>query len=149
MPKTIDFDVLAASFPVDENARRITEAPGMHFSAGRKSLPKIQRRDYRACVYPIATWKHPKPWTLAQLVKQQTGKKYGLWTVIGYAEWQGNEGSSAKWVVRCSCGRYEIRRMRSLRRAADTQDCCWECKTLRSLRKSYDNLKLANSREGG
>ena len=35
-------------------------------------------------------------------LKDETGKVYGQWTVVGRAS--SNAGTAAKWLVRCSCG---------------------------------------------
>src|SRR5437660_1341862 len=51
------------------------------------------------------------------------GTKFGRLTVVGYAENQTRNGG-AKWVVRCACGAYAIRKTRAIRNPANSGDRC-------------------------
>lgn len=64
------------------------------------------------------------------------GKKVGRFTVIGLAE-EFNPKKNARWVVRCSCGRYEFRKAKALRNPSNIDDCCSECKNLKMIQYRY------------
>lgn len=70
----------------------------------------------------------------------KNGKRLGHWTILGLAA-DSPEASSRKpealFVVKCSCGRYGLRRMKSLVRARKRKEGCPECKHLQTVRALY------------
>jgi len=61
-------------------------------------------------------------------VNDLTGIKKGRLTVIGLsASFSKDNGHGYRWVVRCSCGRYEIRRSRTILKG-NQNDMCNICK---------------------
>ena len=54
------------------------------------------------------------------------GRRRGRMVIVGYAADQGG-GKSAKWVVRCDCGRYEHRTRVIRWLGTDANDFCREC----------------------
>lgn len=114
--RTTDWDALAASAPINADAAR-------------------------AVVYGYGT---EEP-TLLEHAKQQLpvnanfvnliGLKKGWLQVIAYAGSNRNIGS-ARWIVRCICGRYEFRRTRALRPDV-TNDRCADCSRLRSIQEGW------------
>lgn len=57
-----------------------------------------------------------------------TGTRHGKVTCVGLAKDIPN-----RWVVRCDCGAYEIRKAAVLRREGIEEDACFECKRLLSV----------------
>jgi hypothetical protein len=59
-----------------------------------------------------------------------TGLRRGSLTAIGMldktAAGYGPAGGDGRWVVRCDCGRYEVRRARSL--SVNANDACQDCR---------------------
>jgi hypothetical protein len=95
------------------------------------SKPKELTRDFRhshmvssLSPLPITSFLGPKEHDL-------TGRKCGRLTVIGNAlfkpkNWRTDK-NSVRWVVRCSCGRYEHRTTKTIKKA-DPISCCNQCK---------------------
>lgn len=88
---------------VDRTAARVT-------SSGEHYEPVVGKGNAHDSDLPIATAPVPAN------VKDLTGTKLGRLTVIGYhsvTRYNGarkNKHVRRKWVVRCDCGRYSIRR---------------------------------------
>lgn len=62
-----------------------------------------------------------------------TGVRYGRMTVIGMSERGGRKG--AKWVVRCLCGTYSLRKTYSVKNPLNHDDMCAECNYVEQLKK--------------
>ena len=58
------------------------------------------------------------------------GHKVGRFTVIGYAFWRPNNyktpANSVRWVVKCTCGRYQIMTTKGVKNA-NPKLACVEC----------------------
>lgn len=75
-----------------------------------------------------------------------TGKRFGKLTVCGKLDkkqaffvTKGSSADSCKWVVRCECGKYELRVTRTVKRKlkdANNSDSCEECS-----KKEWESLK--------
>ncbi|HBE9078608.1 hypothetical protein [Serratia fonticola] len=62
-------------------------------------------------------------------LKKFIGKKFGRMTVIGLAyERRG------RWVVRCTCGTYTLRKLKSINNPENRHDCCEQCRQLNYLK---------------
>lgn len=70
---------------------------------------------------------------------EYAGKTFGRWRVIGLSAVQ-NKKKKARWVVRCSCGRYENRKAPALRNAEANGDCCAECQHVRRVKEQYRKI---------
>jgi hypothetical protein len=68
-----------------------------------------------------------------------TGRTVGRLTVIGYYVVRGSgTGAKGRWVVRCSCGRYEVRSARVIKSPHDedmSRGYCYECDRTVQTRK--------------
>lgn len=137
--KTTDMEVIRASLPVDRNALRGV-LPGVHFKPVRKDLQE-QRPDCRARENPMKIRRDSVFPEIRRQMKEFTGKTFGKWTVVGYAKHQPPGKLTANWVVKCSCSRYEMRKLRSIRKASQTGDCCWECRNLQNITRSFEYFK--------
>jgi hypothetical protein len=57
-----------------------------------------------------------------------TGRTFGRMKVIGlYAERNPNLKQKATWVVRCSCGVYEVCKARTINNPKNSNHCCSVC----------------------
>lgn len=76
-----------------------------------------------------------------------TGIRSGRLTVLGIAVDVSANGT--RWVVRCVCGSYELRRTRYLKACAagektgDDEPMCGSCSYTKKLRQGYHNPKKA------
>lgn len=87
-------------------------APGHHF---RSDTPPATR--------PIpAVCRHNLP--------DLVGRTIGRLTVVGLAR-----DVNSRWVVRCSCGAYEMRTTRAIRNERNADDRCSECRQVYFLRE--------------
>lgn len=70
-----------------------------------------------------------------------TGNKCGRFTVIGCAVHRApGRNNTIRWVVRCSCGRYQIMTSKSVKRHKDNQEmACVHCQQTRHLKFRHDN----------
>ena len=60
-----------------------------------------------------------------------TGFKFGRFTVVGMAL-----NTPHRWVVRCICGIYTMRKLKSIRNPNNNQDRCERCRQLAYLKRS-------------
>lgn len=132
-----DLDALAASVPLDATAARVT-GKGVHFEP---LLKPSYDTHIRASKEPLATKPRPRGWNEAakQTYAELVGHQFGRWRVIGLSA-LGPGNSGARWVVKCSCGRYEHRSHKAIKRAPTTGDCCAECGYLQHIKHRYDSL---------
>lgn len=116
---------LHARRPVDSTAELVIR-DGEHWE------PRITDAQHDS-PNPIHTaWRPPG-------AKDVTGLRVGRLTVVGY--WgrnsNGGKGTGARhrWVVRCDCGMYSVRRVTSLQKSltAGRSDCCQRCKALDAI----------------
>lgn len=61
------------------------------------------------------------------------GRRKGRFTVIGLsASFIGSSGKGHRWVVKCDCGRFEIRTEKTIKKGK-SPDSCIECKKTETL----------------
>lgn len=121
MRQTTDYEVLAASTPINRQAAIDMAARGNVQSPEDLTEKLAQARQ------GITHSDRCNP-----EFKDMTGFKKGRLTVIGKA--RGTPDGAARWLVRCICGRYETRRTRALR-PDNPNDRCFECDRLARLRE--------------
>lgn len=63
------------------------------------------------------------------------GRKLGRLTVVGYLGKQ-NPKKKARWLVRCTCGDYEVRSAAAIKAGHDQDDCCWGCHRVQRMREA-------------
>lgn len=121
--RTMNFDALAASAPLDAKASTVRDG------AGDLWEPKLKA--------PHRHWKAPPP-PLAALppnAEDLAGRKVGRLTVVRY---HGKVGKFGRWLVRCQCGDYELRRRTAIvnYRPGDGRNeaSCQACDYLRHIR---------------
>lgn len=104
---TTDWSAIITSAPLNKDAAVARDGKGEEFIP-RKNLesPGFLRRDA-----PFKT----KPYPGRALGKEDlTGQRFNKLTVIGYLAEQPSN-NSGRWVVRCVCGYYEIRKGKALK----------------------------------
>lgn len=112
MSKIADrYDRVASSAPINGEAARAFSMKGIaepqlnvpshmvHWDAPPKTSPPPAGKEYRV------------------------GKKYGKLTVIGYLGSSRNSGRSSQWLVRCLCGRYEMRNGKAVEKGTPDDEC--------------------------
>lgn len=121
--KTVDFDRLASSAPLNADAAKAVSMRG----EADLSLRLEDQFQHWEC--PQKTWPVP----LGQ--QDYTGLKMGRLTVIGYYGAHWKKGYSL-WLVRCVCGRYELRKGRNIRQPKpSTVHECRRCNKMAQLRR--------------
>lgn len=115
------YDRILSSTPINKQAATTL------FSKGAQGLTEP--------VYSMAHSDVPLPTqpVPAGLV-DRTGQRKGKLTVYGYYYTHPKKGR--QWVVRCVCGRYEIRYSKALDNEANDNDCCHLCRKLIAVKRS-------------
>ena len=120
------WDKLVGRAPVNKGAEMI-------FSGGESYEPKLPdtliHSDVPLPIKPIDKSILNNP----QFVNM-TGRKYGRFTVMGLSTLNSPGQNAGRWVVRCICGRYELRRTKTIKKAAP-DDMCGECRKVEQLRR--------------
>ncbi|MBP7704178.1 MAG: hypothetical protein KA105_02695 [Caulobacter sp.] len=126
--KTTDFDAIATSAPLDRQASIVRDGSGDHYVA---PMPDHQAH-WSAPPLPLA----PRPADVEDL----TGRTLGQLTVIRY---HGRIGSGSRWLVRCSCGDYELRKTRVIVRqhSAGSGGRCRVCDRVAQMREGSAYFK--------
>jgi 5-methylcytosine-specific restriction protein A len=113
------FDEIAKRTPINRPTLNVA-SEGNHFSFDSKYLNNV-RSDI------------PLPITTRQLSagkEDMTGRVFGRLTVIGQADRPTNAWGKMRWVVRCACGFYELRRSSGLREGRMEAQMCSACQQL-------------------
>lgn len=66
-----------------------------------------------------------------RLAMQWRGHRYGRMTVIGLSATVAH-----RWVVRCACGVYTLRKLKAIRNPANSWDACEHCRHLMYLKRA-------------
>jgi hypothetical protein len=119
------WDKLVGRAPVNKGA-------GMIFSGGESYEPKLPdtlvHSDVPLPIKPIDREFLNNP----QFV-DMTGRKHGRLTVMGLYAANSLGQDRGRWVVRCVCGRYELRLTKTIKKAAPS-DMCGECRKVEQMR---------------
>ena len=110
-------DKIFTSVPVNETAARVV-AKGVNWEPQKKI--QVVEQD---TPLPI---KNPPP-----NIENVTGVRFGRFVVIGYSK-----NAGGKWVCRCDCGRYALRRTRAVKNADNSQDRCELCRHLAYVKRA-------------
>ena len=128
--RTTNLDAILASIPVDRVAARVT-VTNQPKTQEDISPEKIDSKDYRDFQCPPLIRRDKRLKRLSPdvyaLIKQYVGFHFGRFTVIGLAD-LNHKGTKAYWVVQCSCGRYDYRRLRVIRDRDNRHDACDYCR---------------------
>jgi hypothetical protein len=125
-----EYDDIIRSEPIDRLASRVT------LKGNNYTYKKTSNIFFEFCP-PIDKFPGPKEHDL-------TGKRFGRLVVIGYTHWRlykKKRDRPGRWVVRCDCGIYEIRRSVGLKKLNNT--LCCKCQQLEHIRnKPSQRTKL-------
>jgi hypothetical protein len=134
--RSVDLNAVAPLRPADLTAGRVA-------SKGEEWKPRVELPSH------ILHWDAPPPMVPFHDVHgtdvDLTGKKIGRLTVIGVLDRDGGAGSM-RWVVRCTCGDYEVRKPQALKAAlnvgvaCETSFCCFYCRHQQHIRRRYSEL---------
>jgi hypothetical protein len=117
---TMNFDAIAAAAPLDAQASVVRDGSGEHYEV---TVP-AHIEHYTAPPRP----QMPRP----EGVEDLTGFQRGRFTVIRY---HSPTGCGGKWLVRCACGDYELRRAKAIRKGDEQDMSCFRCVHTDALRR--------------
>ena len=84
-----------------------------------------------ATPFPITTLPLPRVSQWGTVFEDLTGRVFGRLTVIGRLyDPAFINGKKVRWVVRCTCGYYETRRNRAIKKLTEEQQMCSQCEAL-------------------
>lgn len=120
------YEVKSAA-PIDSVAARVTKK-GIEYRPDKiiKNLDSA---------YPIDTLPAPKN------CEDLTGLTFGRFVVVGY------HGKGGKWVCRCSCGRYAVRRAKSIFNKENTKDRCEYCRQIAFIKREEHFRRTGKDRD--
>ena len=117
--------------PVNKVAALVT-SKGIHWDAGMPGKDRFHS-DICPALKDLETIKNTSP-TFEDL----TGTRTGYFTVVGIsADHKKDKKRGAKWVVRCDCGKYEIRYKRTIKNPESFGDRCFACFKKASIKRSH------------
>ncbi len=128
-----DFDRILTSAPLDITAARVT-------SRGERYEPTFKPSRERFDAPPLCVPLDEMDDQVREFAALLIGTCFGRMTVIGYAREQGSPKKRSRWVVRCSCGYYEIRKVKAIRNPMNSNDCCQACEHTVRFKRRYDEL---------
>lgn len=133
--RTMNFDAIAAAAPLNREASSVRDGSGEGWQD--RHNPSGQ-----------AHWKAPPPSieALKPGAADFTGQRFGRLTAVRFFGATSKKNPEACWLVKCACGDYELRRVKTLRRAADPDDCCMECKATKALQARAKKLATRRAR---
>lgn len=112
-----------ARCPIDKTAALVT-SPGVHYE------PDLSATGRADSELPIQTTQVPFR------ARDLTGLKFGRFTVIGFHSKKKNSTGGVKfqrWVVKCACGIYSVRRGNAILSNKDPNESCDRCFHLRTV----------------
>lgn len=116
--------------PINRVARRTTVAKGEHYDFDCTEVDPTGKH-----------WKSPPPLRpLPRLAENLKGITFGRLTVIGVYGNHPKKGTS--WVVRCTCGDYEIRYKRAIKNPDNNEDRCGNCNQLKMMQEKRENTRV-------
>lgn len=124
--RTTNFDAIATSAPLDRQASVVRDGSGDLYEF---KVPDHQAH-WDAPPVPIK----PRPAGVEDL----TGRKFGQLTAVRYHTNKKNSGSM--WLVRCSCGDYELRRAAVIKagNVHGSAGRCRACDRVAQMREGVD-----------
>jgi hypothetical protein len=116
-----------ARIHVDRVAKRVV-MPGIHYDLPSKTIPPT-----------LVHSETPIPTVSFSGHNDLTGTKCGRMTVIG------NNGKT-RWVCRCACGRYELRKAKSVLNP-NNYDMCHACRRLVTVKRHLEYVRTGENRK--
>lgn len=124
MTRTVDYDRLAASAPINRQAAIMRDGGGGPVTP---TMPAF-----------VDHWDAPPPQerTPSPDTPRLEGRVFG--DGMRVVRYHGRRADSARWLVRCPCGAYELRRTRAIL-TAPPDHACQACTHNRRLRRRRDD----------
>lgn len=123
MPRVTLWEKLPATTPLNKTAAKVVSQRGDHYN------PDVNYSGHWHADAPPRMRKIP---ARSKAAAKMIGHRTGRLKVVGlYA------GKTSKWVVRCSCGDYELRTARALRNPHNKNDKCQNCHHLGRVKHRY------------
>lgn len=119
--RVTNWDAVAAAAPLDAQASMVRDGSGDHWEA---KIPQHYQR-WATPPAPEAVFPFSNGVDL-------TGRFMGRLQVVRYHA-PGKEGG--RWLVRCPCGYYELRRAKAIKANQNADHACFECERVNVLRK--------------
>lgn len=126
--------LVATSRPVDSAAHSVARKLGIHYEP--KFKPNIQ--PHSETPLPV------KPYSPDGGYPDLTGVRFGRFVVFGVYD-SPCPVRGCRWVVRCACGCYEIRKSRAIKKPKTDDDRCKKCCHLRYLTRRYEALGVRHN----
>lgn len=123
--------------PVNRTAALVTQQSSVVFDATKHMPPTLLHSETPLPMRPVPT--HIRGWV------DLTGRHSGRLVVQGMFDHKAmgrtrNPKRGALWVVRCDCGRYEVRSRKGLLNEGNQGDRCEACWKLANLKRHRDYL---------
>lgn len=131
--RTMDFDRIATAAPLDRQASVARDGSGDLWQA------KVPEWHAHWNAPPLA--ERPMPPQTPDL----SGRKFGRLTVIRYHRAHKHKG--AQWLVRCTCGAYELRCTAVIKAEANPDHCCQACDWLKHINWRRNGSNTAETRK--
>lgn len=125
-----DYDRIITSVPLNSTTGRVV-SKGEHYEPTIQLANHVHDKNFLAYKAP------PEDAIGSGGVDGLVGYKFGTLTVMGLSIEHHTKGQPAKWVVRCICGNFEIRRARAIRNPENVNDRCQECHHVRRIKERY------------
>jgi hypothetical protein len=135
--RTTDFDALAASAPLNREAATVRDGSGDRWDG---KVPSFHAH-WDAPPLP----EHERPCDLPDMA----GLRFGRMTVIRFHR---RRKYGAQWLVRCTCGGYELRKTSAIKAliagttGATEEHCCAKCDWLRHVQHRAARASTAENR---
>lgn len=124
--KTTQWDRVFSASPLTKEA-----ALGSTNSYDKRELPRNP---------DASEWDAPPPFRSPNKVEMAqsnfldlTGTKKGRLMVMGILK--NNETQSQKWLCRCACGKFVVRKAKAIKNPNNDQDACVECQHMQQVRR--------------
>jgi hypothetical protein len=125
-PRTMNFDAIAAAAPLDAQAGAVRDGRGDHWVA----IVPDDVEHWSAPPLP----EHERPADVPDI----SGLVVGCLTVVRYHRTRPSGSQRSRWLVRCQCGDYELRRTRALAAPAFPGEMmCFACQAVETLRTAH------------
>ena len=128
------------TIPCNRIAARII-SPGVHYNI---VIKEKSHRDFPTKIKNLKVFENQLEF------RDFTGHKHGRFTIVGLSTESGNN-TRTKWVARCSCGQYENRCTKSLKKHLTNkdleEDMCYQCRDLEKIKLKSKAISLGLSLE--
>ena len=134
MTRTVDYDRLASSAPINRQAALTRDGRGPDFG-----LEAMELENH---------WSAPPPPERAppRDLPRLEGREFGAGMRV--VRYHGKRSNGARWLVRCACGDYELRATQAIQ-TAQADHACQKCNHTRHLRWASDPNRTADTRAKG